>query len=134
MFGPGAKFAANCIASTPLFLRECRFQIFPQKFLKIERLLSNLKRLHLGPLIGGSVNIEKVFFIQEFLSSYPSVISNQRITNMKRTFIQWVKLFEEHSLIESNYKIISDGKVYQTDQLTSSNISEGFIVHEKLSI
>jgi hypothetical protein len=53
---------------------------------------------------------------------------------MKRAFIQLVKLFEEHSLIESNYKIISDGKVYQTDQLTSSNISEGFILYEKLSI
>ena len=52
---------------------------------------------------------------------------------MKRTFIQLVKLFEEHSLIESNYTIISDGKVYHTDQLTSNNISEGFIVYEKLS-
>ena len=53
---------------------------------------------------------------------------------MKRTFIQLVKLFEEHSLIESNYTIISDGKVYHTDHLTSSNISEGFIVDERLSI
>ena len=79
-----------------------------------------------------SVSIQKKFFIKEFLASYR--ISNQRITNMKRTFIQLVKLFEEHSLIQSNYTIISDGKVYHTDQLTSSNISEGFIVYEKLSI
>jgi hypothetical protein len=79
-----------------------------------------------------SVSIQKTFFIKEFLASYR--ISNKRITNMKRTFIQLVKLFEEHSLIESNYKIISDGKVYHTDQLTSSNISQGFIVYEKLSI
>ena len=82
--------------------------------------------------IYSSVSIEKKFFIKEFLTSYR--ISNQRITNMKRTFIQLVKLFEEHHLIESNYKIISDGKVYDTDQLTSTNISEGFIVYEKLSI
>ena len=60
-----------------------------------------------------SVSIQKKFFIKEFLASYR--ISNQRITNMKRTFIQLVKLFEEHSLIESNYTIISDGKVYHTD-------------------
>ena len=79
-----------------------------------------------------SVSIQKKFFIKKFLASYR--ISNQRITNMKRTFIQLVKLFEEHSLIESNYTIISDGKNYHTDQLTSSNISEGFIVYEKLSI
>ena len=79
-----------------------------------------------------SVSIQKKFFIKKFLASYR--ISNQRITNMKRTFIQLVKLFEEHSLIESNYTIISDGKVYHTDQLTSSNISEGFIIYERLSI
>jgi len=53
---------------------------------------------------------------------------------MKRTFIQLVKLFEEYDLIESNYKIISDDKLYDTDQLTYNNISEGFIVYEKLSI
>ena len=53
---------------------------------------------------------------------------------MKRTFIQLVKFFEERHLIKFNYKIISDGKVYNTDQLTSTNISEGFIVYEKLSI
>jgi len=76
--------------------------------------------------------VEKKFFIKEFLTSYR--ISNQCITNMKRTFLQLIKLFEEYHLIESNYKIISDDKVYDTDQLTSSNISEGFIVYEKLSI
>ena len=50
-----------------------------------------------------SVDIEKKFFIQEFLDSYPSVISHQRINNIKRCFIQLVKLLEEHDLIESKY-------------------------------
>ena len=49
-----------------------------------------------------SVSIRKTFFIKEFLASY-------RIFNMKRTFIQLVKLFEEHHLIEPNYQIISNG-------------------------
>lgn len=82
--------------------------------------------------IYSSVSIEKKFFIKEFLTFYR--ISNQRITNMKRTFIQFIKLFEEYYLIKSNYKIIYDSKVYDTHQLTSSNISEGFIIYEKLSI
>ena len=43
-------------------------------------------------------------------------------------------MLEEYQLVDSNYKIISDGKGYDTDQLTSSNISEGFIVYEKLSV
>jgi hypothetical protein len=42
--------------------------------------------------IYSSVSIEKNFSIKEFLASYR--ISNQRITHMKRTFLQLVKLFE----------------------------------------
>jgi len=80
----------------------------------------------------GSVSIEKKFFIKEFLASYS--ISNQRITNMKRTFLQLVKVFEEHDLIESNYKIISDGYHHSVEELTIHNISEGFLLYEKLSI
>lgn len=79
-----------------------------------------------------SVNIEKVFFIQEFLSSYSSVISNQRKNNIKKYFIQLVQLFKEHDLIEGSYKIISNGKFYNTDKLTSTNIFESFIIYEKL--
>ena len=56
-----------------------------------------------------SVNLEKEFLIQEFFKPYKGLISNQRITNMKRNSIQLVKVLEEHDLIESDYKIISDG-------------------------
>lgn len=56
-----------------------------------------------------SINIVKEFFIQEFLDSYPSVLSNQRRTKIKKLFIQSVKLFQQYDLIEPDYKIISDG-------------------------
>ena len=79
-----------------------------------------------------SVPIEKKFFIKEFLASYR--ISNQRINNMKRTFIQLVKVFEEHHLIEPHYKIIYDGYYHSVQELTIYNISEGFVLYEKLSI
>ena len=81
-----------------------------------------------------SVNIEKVFFIQEFLSSYPSVISNQRKNNIKKYFIKLVHLFKEQDLIEDNYKIISNGHYYFTKEFNTHDISEGFVIYEKLSI
>ena len=81
-----------------------------------------------------SVNIEKVFFIQEFLSSYPSVISNQRKNNIKKYFIKLVQLFKEQDLIEDNYKIISNGHYYFTKEFNTHDISEGFVIYEKLSI
>ena len=80
-----------------------------------------------------SVNIEKVFFIEKFLNSYSS-ISNQRKTNIKKYFIQLVHLFKEHDLIEDSYKILSNGHYYFTKEFNTHDISEGFVIYEKLSI
>jgi hypothetical protein len=81
-----------------------------------------------------SIHIEKVFHIKEFLNSYPSVISNQRKSNIKRYFLHLVQELKNNDLIELNYKIISYGSWISVDELTSSNISEGFILYEKLSL
>jgi hypothetical protein len=82
--------------------------------------------------IYGSVNIEKEFYIKKFLSTYR--ISNQRITNMKLTFIKLVNLFEAYDLIEPYYKVCHDHHYYVVQKLDVHNISEGFILYEKLSI
>lgn len=81
-----------------------------------------------------SENIDKVFLIKEFFQNYTSRLSNQQKTKMKEYFIQSIKLFQQYDLIENNYKIIYNGFLLDTDLLTSKNISEGFIVYEKLYV
>jgi predicted HicB family RNase H-like nuclease len=81
-----------------------------------------------------SVSIQKEFLIQEYLDAYPSVLSNQEITKIKSYFIELVKVFQKHDLIENHYKRIYKGNFIDTQELTRSNISEGFLVYEKLSI
>lgn len=81
-----------------------------------------------------SVEIEKIFLIQQFFQDYPSVLSNQQKTKMKKYFIELVQILQENHLIETNSKIISNGKAHSTDQLTITNILEGFIIYEKLDI
>jgi hypothetical protein len=81
-----------------------------------------------------SVNIEKEIFVQEFFKSYPSVLDNQQKTKIKECFIELVKVLKKHYLIESKYKIISNSGLYHTQELTARNISEGFLIYEKLSI
>jgi elongation factor Ts len=44
------------------------------------------------------------------------------------------KVLETHALRKSDYKIISNGRFYDTQEVTTSNISEGFVVYEKISI
>ncbi|MEY2702453.1 MAG: hypothetical protein RLY43_1086, partial [Bacteroidota bacterium] len=80
-----------------------------------------------------SVDITKIFLIQQFLDSY-STVSNQRINKIKKNFIELVEILQEYDLIESNYKIISNGSFLDTNELNISNISEGFVIYEKIYI
>lgn len=79
-----------------------------------------------------SIGIEKVFLVQEFFNRYPSVIPNHTITKIKREFLLWVETLEEFDLIEKKYKIIQKGQYYSVSQLTTENISEGFVLYEKI--
>ena len=81
-----------------------------------------------------SLDIQKTFYFKEFLQAYPSTLNNQQITSVKRYFIQLMEIFEEHELIESSYQVILDDKLYHVDKLLTNNISQGFIVFEKLLI
>ena len=103
------------------------------KLLKIDSLLLRLQFFQIQREYRKIKNDQK-FFIQEFLNSYPSIISNQRKKNIKKYFINLVQLFKEHNLIENSYKIISNGHYYFTKELNTHDISEGFIIYEKLSI
>jgi len=79
-----------------------------------------------------SITIEKEFHIKEYLDNYSSVLNNQRRTNIKRSFLELIQMLEKFGLIESKYQIISDGRYYSTNELTLQNISQGFVIYEKL--
>jgi len=64
-----------------------------------------------------SLSIEK-----EFLSSYSSIILNQRVNNIQKYVIQVVQLFKEQNFIQDNYKIISNGYYSSTKELTASTV------------
>jgi hypothetical protein len=49
---------------------------------------------------------------------------------MKRSFIQLIRILEEYDLIEDNSKIISNGSLHDRQELTTSNIPEGFVVYQ----
>jgi hypothetical protein len=51
-----------------------------------------------------SVEIEKIFLIQEFFQDYPSGLSNQQKTTMKEYFIELVQILEDYSIIDTHYK------------------------------
>ena len=82
-----------------------------------------------------TVNIEKVFYIENFFKEYEFTITNQQKSKMKEYLISLIQMLKDNDLIESNFKIItSDNHVYSTNELNSHDISHGFIIYEKLDI
>lgn len=84
--------------------------------------------------IFNSIEIEKIILVNQFLKNYPSTLSNGQKTKIKQSFIELVQILKENNLIESNYKIIRNGQFHTVDQLMIDNISEGFVIYEKLII
>ena len=81
-----------------------------------------------------SLSIEKDFYIENFFNTYKSTLSNQQRTKIKIYFIKLVQVLQEADLIEPYYRVINEGLFLKTDKLTSTNISEGFRLYEKLSV
>ena len=44
------------------------------------------------------------------------------------------EILKQNNLIENNYKIISNRRYYFTKEFNTHDISEGFVIYEKLSI
>ena len=84
--------------------------------------------------IFSSINIEKEFFVQLFLDSYPVKISNQQKKIIKQEFVELIHLMQDFKLIDNHYKIMSNGHYYSTDRLDVDNISEGFVLYEKFNL
>lgn len=51
-----------------------------------------------------------------------------KFSNLKRYYYEFIRIFKEHKLIESSYQVLVD------DKLLPNNISQGFIVFEKLLV
>ena len=61
-------------------------------------------------------------------------IDHDQLSDLKDPFIELVKVLQDHNLIEDNYKIIWNGSFCDTKELNTKNISEGFIIYERISI
>lgn len=77
--------------------------------------------------------IEKIVQVEEFLQSYPSILSNGEKKKIKNIFIHLVEELQEKDLIESKFKVFNNSTLYPVDKLTPHNISEGFSIYEKIS-
>lgn len=72
-----------------------------------------------------SVNIDKIFLVDAFLNSYPSVLSNRQ-----KTLIKLVGFLRRLNLIEPRCRLLVGYSNLSASKLTPSNIHKGFIIYE----
>lgn len=82
--------------------------------------------------IFSSPDVEKEFSVTDFIKSYPSSLSNKSIKQIKEFFIESVEILQQESLIQPRFQIIRDGRIESVNKLTYQNISEGFIIYERV--
>lgn len=90
----------------------------------------NLKKYQ----VFSSVNIEKKFMIKEFFDNYGGTLSHQDQTKIKKEFIERINDLQELNIIQKKYEIFKDGSIFSTNELTTQNISEGFVIFEVLEL
>jgi hypothetical protein len=71
--------------------------------------------------------------IKQFFDSYGSVLSNKQKKTIKKFFIKGIEILKKLYFLEDDYQIISVGHFHNAQELIPRNISEDFVVYEKIS-
>ena len=79
----------------------------------------------------GNISINKHYNLNQFFENN-STFSCKDIKLIKGYFIKYINEFVNYNLIENEIFLIQDKSYCRIDQLTTQNISEGFIVYELL--
>jgi hypothetical protein len=77
-----------------------------------------------------SKSATKKFYLREFFQQHP--VSNKRIRDMKQIFIELIQELYQFGLIQPKVKLMSHNYYVDIEDLTTFNISDGFILYEKI--
>ena len=72
----------------------------------------------------------KYFYLREFFQQHP--VSNKPIRDTKQIFIELIRQLYQIRLINSKVKLMSHNNYIDIEELTNFNISDGFILYEKI--
>ena len=72
----------------------------------------------------------KNFYLREFFQQHS--VSNKRIREIKRIFIELTQEFYQFGLIQPKVKLMSHNYYLDIQNLNTFNISDGFILYEKI--
>lgn len=71
-----------------------------------------------------------MFQTETFLKQFR--VPNKCRSDIKKIILDLISELQMLDIIESNYRVLSNGLYHQVNQLTLTNISKSFIFYEKL--
>lgn len=77
-----------------------------------------------------SKSATKHFYLRDLFQQHP--VSNQRIRDIKQIFIELIRQLYQIRLINSKVKLMLHNNYIDIEDLTTFNISDGFILYEKI--
>ena len=77
-----------------------------------------------------SKSATKYFYLRNFFQQHS--VSNKRICDIKRIFIELTQQFYQFGLIQPKVKLMLHSNYIDIEDLTTFNISDGFILYEKI--
>jgi len=77
-----------------------------------------------------SKSATKHFYLRNFFQQH--LVSNKRIRDIKRIFIELTQEFYQFGLIQPKVKLMLHSNYIDIEDLTTFNISDGFILYEKI--
>ena len=77
-----------------------------------------------------SKSATKHFYLRNFFQQHS--VSNKRIRDIKRIFIELIQEFYQFGLIQPKVKLMLHNNYIDIEDLTTFNISYGFILYEKI--
>ena len=77
-----------------------------------------------------SKSATKKFYLREFFQQHR--VSNKRIRYMKQIFIESIQQLYQFGLIQPKVKLMSHNYYLDIQDLNTFNISDGFILYEKI--
>jgi hypothetical protein len=78
-------------------------------------------------------DIQKVFNLSEFFQNYPAQLNSKQKQVIKNELLKAVEYYSKVQLIDQKFQIIEGQEFKSVEELTLQNISQGFVIYEKIN-
>ena len=78
-------------------------------------------------------SLQKVFNLSEFFQNYPARLNSKQKQVVRNELLKAVEYYSETQVIDQKFQIIEGQEFKSVEELTFQNISQSFVIYEKIN-